>query len=82
MEAVAEAVRVYASVAAARERLTLRRYPRSERRWRDTIAEVRRELGDDAFEKRWAEGRAFGIDEAIALARSRIERSAAEPAAA
>jgi len=82
MGAVEDAVRIYASVDAARERLTLRRYPRSQRRWADTIAGVRHKLGDEDFDKRWSEGRTWSIDDAITRARSRVESSAIEPEAA
>ena len=60
MDAAHDAVRVYAGVEVARERLTLRRYPRGQRRWCETIAEARRHLGDAAFEQAWSQGR--GLD--------------------
>jgi len=82
MDALHDAVRVYASVDGTRERLTLRRYPRSQRRWSETIVDVRRELGDDTFDTRWSEGRGWSIDDAIKQARRRIENSATETEAA
>ena len=35
----------------------------------DEIAEVRAQLGDDAFAEAWAEGRAMTLDEVLAYAR-------------
>jgi predicted ATPase/class 3 adenylate cyclase len=78
VDAAADAVRVFASVEVARERLTLRRYPRLQRRWSETIAEVRRHLGNVKFEQAWSEGRALSIDDAISHAYSRVERDAAQ----
>ena len=78
MGAAHDALRVYASVEVARERLTLRRYPRGQRRWSEAITDVRLQVGDAAFDKAWTEGRAWSVDDAIAHARSGIERSPIE----
>ena len=51
-----EAVRIYAAAAAARERLVLRRYARSEKDWEAGVAAARAALGDAAFDAAWAEG--------------------------
>ena len=60
-----ECVRIYAAVAAARERLMLRRPPRSEQAWEDSITAARNTLGDEAFTSAWAEGRAWPLGTAI-----------------
>jgi len=80
MDAAHDAVRVNASVEVARERLTLRRYPRGQRRWRETLAEARRDLGDAAFEQAWSQGRGWTLEEAIAHANRRVESDATESA--
>jgi predicted ATPase/class 3 adenylate cyclase len=75
-----DAVRVFASVEAARERLSLRRYPRGQRKWSEMIAEARRHLGDAAFDQAWAQGRRSTLEDAIEQANRRIERDAIEAA--
>jgi hypothetical protein len=75
-----DAVRVFASVEAARERLSLRRYPRGQRKWSEMIAEARRHLGDAAFDQAWAQGRRSTLEDAIEHANRRIERDAIEAA--
>jgi len=60
-----ECVRIYAAVAAARERLMLRRPPRSEQAWEEGITAARNTLGDEAFTSAWAEGRAWPLETAI-----------------
>jgi predicted ATPase/class 3 adenylate cyclase len=61
----AEAARVYGAAAAARERLVLRREPRSVKDWDNGIAAARKALGDSAFEAAWAEGQTWQLDMAI-----------------
>ena len=60
----AEAVRLYAAIEAARERLVLRRRARHEQRWRSDVAASRAALGDTAFETAWAEGEGWSLDRA------------------
>jgi hypothetical protein len=80
MDAPHGAVRVYAGVEVARERLTLRRYPRGQRRWCETIAEARRHLGEAAFEQAWSQGRGWTLEDAIEHANRRVESDATESA--
>jgi tetratricopeptide (TPR) repeat protein len=60
-----ECVRLYAAAAAARERLVLRRAPRSEQAWEDGITAARAALGDADFDAAWAEGRTWQLEMAI-----------------
>jgi predicted ATPase/class 3 adenylate cyclase len=60
-----EAVRLYAAVAAVREKLVLPRPPRSDRRWRDDVEALRHALGDAAFDAAWADGQRWEIKEAV-----------------
>jgi hypothetical protein len=76
------AVCVYAAVEIARERLTLRRYPRAQRRWSELIANLRRAVGDAAFERAWGQGRGWSIEDAIAHAAQCIAESATQARAA
>ena len=62
---IQESVRIYAAAAAARERLMLRRPPRTEQRWEDAITAARSTLGDASFEAAWAEGRAWQLEMAV-----------------
>ena len=61
----AEAVRLFAAIEAARERLVLRRRARHEQRWRSDVAASRAALGDPAFEAAWAEGEGWSLDQAL-----------------
>jgi len=76
------AVCVYAAVEIARERLTLRRYPRSQRRWSELVANLRRDIGEAAFEHAWAQGRGWSVEDAIAHASQCIAESAMQAHAA
>lgn len=60
-----EAVRLYASVEAARERRVLRRRSRSEHRWRADVAAARAAVDDAAFEEAWAEGESWDLEQAV-----------------
>jgi tetratricopeptide (TPR) repeat protein len=60
-----EAVRLYASVEAARERLVLRRRSRGEHRWRVNVAAARAAVDDVAFEAAWAEGESWDLEQAV-----------------
>jgi len=73
---VQESVRIYAAAAAARERLMLRRPPRTEKAWEDGITAARSTLGDAGFDAAWAEGRAWQLEMAIrrALSPSSMQR--------
>lgn len=59
------ATRLYAATASQRERLSLGRPPRSERRFRDVVSGTREVLGDVSFEAAWSEGLGWNLDEAI-----------------
>jgi tetratricopeptide (TPR) repeat protein len=73
---IQEAVRIYAAAAAARERLVLRRPPRSEQAWEDGITAARTVLGDAAFDAAWAEGHTWQLEMAVrrALAPATAQR--------
>jgi predicted ATPase/class 3 adenylate cyclase len=60
-----EAARIYGAATAARERLVLRRPPRSVKEWEAGVAAARATLGDRAFDAAWAEGQTWQLDMAI-----------------
>jgi tetratricopeptide (TPR) repeat protein len=60
-----EAVRIYAAAAAARERLVLRRPPRTEQAWEDGTTAARALLGDAGFDAAWAEGHSWQLEMAV-----------------
>ncbi len=82
------AVRLYATAAAARERLTLTRMPRAERRLRGSLALARRALGDADFAAVSLQGRDArledGVRQALGAAASAMppDTAAATPAEA
>jgi hypothetical protein len=73
-----EAVRLCAAVASLREKLALRRAPRSETYWRSEVHAARQALGA-AFDAAWAEGSAWELKDAIDRA-LRATKAAAMPA--
>jgi len=62
---VEEAVRHYAAVTVARERLGLAWSPRDEQRLRAELAAMRQAVGDGEFEAAWADGQRREVEEAI-----------------
>ncbi len=67
----AEAVRLYAGIEAARERMALRRRARSEHRWRNEVAGARTAINGEAFDAAWSEGGTWTLDQAIAHGEAR-----------
>ena len=62
---VKHAVRLYATASAARERLTLMRTPRAERRLRGSLALARRMLGDADFQAASLHGRDARLEDGV-----------------
>ncbi len=62
---VGEAVRQFATITIARERLGLVRPSRNERRLQAEFAAMRQSLGDAAFEAAWKDGQRCEVEEAI-----------------
>jgi predicted ATPase/class 3 adenylate cyclase len=64
------AVRLCAASEARRRLLSLRRSPRSEKRWNQDLELLRAALGDAEFEQAWAKGRDWEAGEAVSWALS------------
>ncbi|HEY1328719.1 MAG TPA: adenylate/guanylate cyclase domain-containing protein [Casimicrobiaceae bacterium] len=62
---VDKAVRLYAAIEAARERLALPRRPRAVPGWEGELLSARAALGDAAFEAAWTNGSSRLLDETI-----------------
>jgi predicted ATPase/transcriptional regulator with XRE-family HTH domain len=60
--------RLLGATAALRETVTRRPGPYAQRMYEDGVANARDQLGQEAFEQAWEEGRAMSLDEAIAYA--------------
>ena len=65
---IEDSIRIYAAVAAARERLVLRRPRRGSQRWDERIALARVAAGEAAFEAAWKEGQSWQLDTAVRTA--------------
>jgi len=62
------AARLYGAASAARERLTLPRPPRAEPRYLNELSVLRAALTGSDFDVAWAEGREWGLKEAVSRA--------------
>jgi non-specific serine/threonine protein kinase len=62
---VEDALRLYSSASIARERLTMPRTPRVERRWKDSVAAAQRSLGEEQFRAAWSAGRDWRLEDAV-----------------
>jgi DNA-binding NarL/FixJ family response regulator len=62
------AVRLWGAAEALRDTVGLPMPPHRRRRHTAAITAARAELGDDAFETAWADGRALSVDEAMSFA--------------
>lgn len=73
---------LYAAVACQRDRLSLSRPPRREKRWEPILAATRDAFGDGPFQAAWTRGLGCSLDKAVeyALASAAPGETAANPA--
>jgi predicted ATPase/DNA-binding CsgD family transcriptional regulator len=76
------AVRLDGAAEATYESLGVRRTPAETQKVAQWLPAVRQRLGEEAADRAWAEGRALGLDAAIALALNEDQRQAPLPSAA